>query len=166
VRPFPREAAQAVRAKREESYNMKAWDLLKHDHREVEKLFKQLEDTDDAKEKSQIFAKIKQELELHTKVEEAHLYPVLKRHDKTKSLTEHSLEEHAEVKKLLGQLSKLSPDDAKFAELCEELQGGVEEHVEEEERKLFPLADEVLGKSDIERIGQAIEKEKQSAKAG
>src|SRR5690242_20240922 len=99
----------------------KLWDLLKHDHREVEQLFARLKEASDSKTQEELFRKIKHELELHTSEEEAHFYPVVAKNEATKDLTEHSIEEHGKVKKLLGEISARAAGDKKWQELCEQL---------------------------------------------
>jgi len=145
---------------------MKLWTLLKHDHREVSKLFAQIKKSDGGEKQEKLFKNLKQELELHTKLEETHLYPVLMKHEQTKDLAKHAREEHGEVKKLLKQMSALSVGDDEWADLCQQLQSGVEDHVEEEENEMFPAAEKALDKTQIDEIGKKIEEEKQAAKAG
>lgn len=145
---------------------MKLWDLLKHDHREVEQLFARLKEAGDSKTQEELFRRIKHELELHTREEEKYFYPVVERNDATKDLAEHSIAEHGEVKKLLSEMSGRPAGDKKWKELCEQLESGVKDHVEEEETQLFPIAEETLDHKTIEAIGEAIAHDKEAAKAG
>ncbi|MBV9523708.1 MAG: hemerythrin domain-containing protein [Alphaproteobacteria bacterium] len=145
---------------------MKLWDLLKRDHQEVEKLFAQMEKSKDKESSEKLFTKIKSELQLHTKLEETHFYPALKKHDATKNLVKEALEEHGEVKKMLTRLSSLTAGGDKFMELVKELQTNVEHHVEEEEQEIFPAAEKAIDKQELDTIAGEIQKEKQAAKAG
>jgi hemerythrin-like domain-containing protein len=88
------------------------------------------------------------------------------KHEQTKELAKHAREEHAEVKKLLKQISGLPVGDDKWTELCRQLQSGVADHVEEEEQEIFPAAEKALDKQQLDEIGRKIEEEKQAAKAG
>jgi len=145
---------------------MKLWDLLKHDHQEVNKIFAQLQKATDKTRQEALFSTLKAELQLHTKVEEAHFYPALKKHDQTKDLVAEAIEEHGEVKHLLAHLSSLTAGGDKFLELVKELQGNVEAHVEEEEKEIFPAAEKALEERQLDEIAVEIAKEKQAAKAG
>jgi hemerythrin superfamily protein len=145
---------------------MKLWTLLKHDHQEVDKLFAQIKKSDGGDKQAKLFEKLRQKLELHTKVEETHLYPVLMKHDQTKDMTKHAIEEHGEVKKLLKEMSALSVGDDQWTALCQQLQTGIEDHVAEEEKEIFPAAEEALDKTKIDEIGRKIEEMKQAASAG
>lgn len=145
---------------------MNVWDLLKHDHREVEQIFAQLAKEEDKSNQEKLFGKLKHELELHTKVEETHFYPALKNHDETRDMVEEALEEHGEVKKMLTRLSSLATGGDAWRDGIKELQGSVEHHVEEEENEVFPAARKVLDERQAEEMGRKIEQEKQAAKAG
>jgi len=143
---------------------MKLWDLLKHDHHEVRTIFSQLEKAKDKARHEELFARLKAELQLHTKVEEKHFYPVLEKHEETKDMADEATEEHGEVKKMLTHLSSLVAGGDKFLELVKELQANVEHHVEEEETEIFPAAEKALDKSQLDMIADEIAKEKRAEK--
>lgn len=144
---------------------MDLYQLLKQDHQKAKRLFEQLSDTSDraVKSRERLFAQLKQELELHTEVEEQHFYAALREQEETKDLIEEALEEHNEVKEMLEELDGPDKDDDSWVEQLSELQESVEHHVEEEETQLFPRAQKVLKKEQADEIAAAIEKEKQAA---
>jgi iron-sulfur cluster repair protein YtfE (RIC family) len=144
---------------------MDLYQLLKQDHQKAKRLFEQLSDTSDraVKSRERLFAQLKQELELHTEVEEQHFYPALREQEETKDLIEEALEEHNEVNELLQELDGPDKDDESWVEQLSELQENVEHHVEEEETQLFPRAQKVLKKEQADEIAAAIEKEKEAA---
>jgi iron-sulfur cluster repair protein YtfE (RIC family) len=146
---------------------MDVYQLLNQDHMKAKRLFERLAETSDTAKKTRerLFAELKQELELHTQVEERHFYPVLKAFEETKDLVEEALEEHDEVKKMLEELEQADMDDESWAEQLTELQENVEHHVEEEETELFPQAQKVLDQDKANAIAKAIEKDKAAAKA-
>jgi hemerythrin-like domain-containing protein len=154
------------RALTEEVTPMKLWDLLKHDHQQVAKIFAQLGDTKDRARQEELFKKLKAELQLHTKIEEAHFYPALNKHEETKDLAKEAAEEHGEVKKMLRRLSSLAAGGDKFLEVIGELRHSVEHHVEEEETEIFPAAENALEARQLDDIAVEITKEKQTAKVG
>jgi len=144
---------------------MDLYQLLKQDHQKVKRLFEQLSDTSDrtVKSRERLFAQLKQELELHTEVEEQHFYPALGDRDETKDLVEEALEEHNDVTEMLEELDDADKDDEDWVEQLAELQESVEHHVQEEETQLFPRAQKVLKKEQADEIAAAIEKEKEAA---
>lgn len=144
---------------------MDLYQLLKQDHQKAKRLFEQLSDTSDraVKSRERLFTQLKQELELHTEVEEQHFYPALRDQEETRDLIEEAFEEHSEVKEMLEELDGADKADESWAEQLAELQENVEHHVQEEETQLFPRAQKVLKKEAADKIAAAIEKEKEAA---
>jgi hemerythrin-like domain-containing protein len=138
---------------------MKAFDLLKADHRKVEELFAQLESASGARKLS-VFNQIKTELELHTQLEEKIFYPALEEPEETHDLALEAYEEHATVKKLLRELSRARTANEEWQSKTKVLQENVEHHVEEEENELFPKADQALSDEELDELGQRMEAEK------
>jgi hemerythrin superfamily protein len=148
---------------------MNLYQLLKQDHQKVKRLFERLGEASDgtAKQRERLFAELKRELELHTAVEEKHFYPALRDRDEARELVEESLEEHGEVKRLLEELDQADKEEGGWNDQLQELQEDVEDHVEEEETELFPIAQKLLGDARSDEIAKAIEKDKAAAqKAG
>ena len=139
---------------------MDAFNLLKADHRKVEKLFSQLESAS-GQAKMRVFEQIKTELELHTHIEESIFYPALEKPKQTHDLTLEAYEEHDVVKKLLQQLSKARTANDEWEAQAKVLRENVEHHVEEEENELFPKAESALGEEKIEALGEEMAAEKE-----
>src|SRR4030095_12309575 len=139
---------------------MDAFNLLKADHRKVEKLFSQLESAS-GKAKLRVFEQIKTELELHTHIEEKIFYPALEKPRETHDLTLEAYEEHDVVKKLLRQLSRAKSADDEWDAQAKVLRENVEHHVEEEENELFEKAEAALGEERIEALGDEMAAEKE-----
>jgi hemerythrin superfamily protein len=144
---------------------MDLFQILSKDHRAVEQIFERIEKVDnrDGAHREQMFHQIRQELELHTQIEEKLFYPELKRHDGTKKLVADALEEHAEVKQMLQEIGTLSVEDDQWSEMINELKMAVRHHVHEEEGQIFPAARQELDQSRIDEIGRQIEEMKQKA---
>ena len=129
---------------------MDPFELLKHDHETVSKLFKRIEAAS-GRVKLIRFRKLKTELELHTHIEEKIFYPALKNPEESRDITLEAYEEHKVVKDLLSQLDGARASDqwdGKFTVLKE----NVEHHVEEEEGELFSKAREVLSAEKLETL--------------
>jgi hemerythrin-like domain-containing protein len=138
---------------------MDAFNLLKADHRKVEKLFEQLESAS-GQAKMRVFEQIKTELDLHTHIEEKIFYPALEKPKQTHDLTLEAYEEHDVVKKLLQELSRARTANEEWEAKAKVLQENVEHHVEEEENELFPKASKALSTQEIETLGEEMEAEK------
>ncbi|MDQ1523879.1 MAG: hypothetical protein QOG00_3180 [Pyrinomonadaceae bacterium] len=140
---------------------MDAFELLKNDHAKVASLFDQLEPATDATTRQQLFAQLKQELDLHAHIEETILYPALKQAAETREITEEAYEEHQEVKDLLAELSAMPADSEEWDDLIVELRENVEHHVEEEEGEMFTHARTVLSEQQLNDISARMSAEKQ-----
>ena len=140
---------------------MDAFELLKNDHAKVSSLFDRIEPATDATTRQQLFAQLKQELDVHAHIEETILYPALKAAAETRDITEEAYEEHQEVKDLLNELEATPADSEEWGDMILELRENVEHHVEEEEGEMFTKAREVLSEQQINDIGARMSAEKQ-----
>jgi hemerythrin-like domain-containing protein len=138
--------------------NSKPFAILMEDHREVAKLFRQIEDTTERAEKTreELFAEIKTALDLHAQIEESILYPALEKVDKTHDLTLESVEEHAVVKQLLSELESEDQTTEEWTAKLTVLIENVEHHVEEEESDLFPKAEQALTEDELAALEQEL----------
>ena len=144
---------------------MDAFQLLKADHKNVAKLFDQLESAS-GKAKIEVFNQIKTELELHTHIEEKIFYPALEEPEETHDLTLEAYEEHDVVKKLLKELSRAKTPSEEWEAKAKVLRENVEHHVEEEENELFKNADAALSDEEIEELGEQMQAEKSRKQRG
>ena len=145
---------------------MDAFELLKKDHEKVSGIFEKLDATTErgVKTREELFTQLKQELDVHTRIEEEIFYPVLKEAKETEDLTLEAYEEHNVVKQLLVELEALPKDDETWGAKLTVLKENVEHHVEEEEGELFDGAREVLSREQIEELGARMEASKREQK--
>jgi hemerythrin superfamily protein len=137
---------------------MNALDLLAQDHQAVKKLFEQGQQTDDKKQKKQIFKEIKSELETHARLEETIFYPAMEEHEELQDMVLESLEEHKQMKTVLREMSRLSASSEKFKPKFKVLKDNVEHHaVEEEEGKMFPKVRKLINSAQLEELGDELE---------
>jgi iron-sulfur cluster repair protein YtfE (RIC family) len=137
---------------------------LRHDHQKVKRLFERLADAANLKERERLFAELKQELQLHSEIEDQHFYPALEENEEARDLVEEAFEEHDEFKRLLDELDQGAKEDDSWLDQLEELREDVELHVEEEESELFPIAQKLLDKTRADEIAQAIHQAKTAQK--
>ena len=137
---------------------MKATDLLKKQHRQVEKLFKQAEKAQ-SRQRRQLMEQIVEQLKLHTKIEEEIFYPAVRElgTSKAEEMIDEAFEEHHVVDLVLAELPKVDPEDDRFEAKMTVLSELVHHHVEEEEGELFPMAEKKLGAERIKELGQQME---------
>ena len=141
---------------------MDAITLLKTDHEKVSGIFEKLEETTETAEKTreELFAQLKQELDLHAHIEETIFYPVLKKAEETREITMEGIQEHHVVKVLLRELDSMGVGSETWTAKLKVLKENVEHHVEEEEDDMFKSAREVLSKEQLEELGSLMEQEK------
>lgn len=133
---------------------MNAFELLKKDHEKVSTLFKEIESAS-GQSKTELFAQLKSELDLHANIEETIFYPALENTEEARDITLEAYEEHKVVKELLAELEGSAPSEEWDAKLTV-LRENVEHHVEEEEGELFTKARQALSETEIEEIGNQI----------
>jgi len=132
-----------------------AIDLLKQQHREVEKLFEKIEKAG-PDEKEKLFDELADSLAVHAAIEEQHFYPATK-DARTEELLQEAVEEHLSMKRIIADLLEMEPDDAQFDAKIKVLQEQVEHHVEEEENELFPKVQKLHSKDELEDLGVLME---------
>ena len=145
---------------------MNAFQLLKEDHQKVSGIFQQLEPTTERAEKTrtELFAKLKEELDVHARIEESIFYPAIKQAAATREIVLEGFEEHHVIKTLLKELEALPVDTEEWAAKLKVLQENVEHHVEEEEGEMFQKARDVLDEEQINHLGARMEELKTQLK--
>ncbi|HEX5815735.1 MAG TPA: hemerythrin domain-containing protein [Methylomirabilota bacterium] len=138
---------------------MKATDLLKKQHRQVEKLFKEVEKTEDPKQRRKLMEQIAADLKMHTQIEEEIFYPAVREVGtaKAEEMIDEAFEEHHVVDLVLAELPQVDPEDERFAAKMTVLSELVKHHVEEEEEEMFLMAEKKLGAERIKELGQQLE---------
>lgn len=137
------------------------FEQLKEEHARVSTMMRRIAGTDDPEERRDLFADLRKELLAHAKSEEREFYPVFRELDETGDLVEESLEDHADIEQMLDRLRNMDADTEEWSELFEELMLEVEDHFDQEENELFPLAEELIDDETAGRIEERYEKSRQ-----
>ncbi|MYW05582.1 hemerythrin domain-containing protein [Streptomyces sp. SID3343] len=111
------------------------------DHREVEALFARIETQPVGDDRRRALAdELMVELTRHAVAEEAYLYPAVREHvDDGDAIADRAIADHGGVEELLEKLQGRDADDPDFDDLIARLRLDVNEHVRDEENRLFPL---------------------------
>jgi hemerythrin superfamily protein len=143
---------------------MDAIELLCHDHRMVEQLFRDYKAMGSDNQRRGVVEIIVRELSKHAALEELMFYPLAKKvlPDGDKEIDEH-LAEHLSVKKTLAALDELSTGDERTGDLMAELQREIEHHVADEENDLMPKLREAVDQEALDELGKALDQAKQAA---
>ena len=144
---------------------MDAIELLTTDHRAVETLFADFE-SDPGEGRAEILAAIIRELSIHSAIEEAYLYPHIRREvDDGEQYVAESEREHQGIKESLARLDA-KMDKAHTQEVADQvatLQRKVMHHVGEEENEVFPAFAQAASKQELTELGRELREAKESA---
>jgi hemerythrin superfamily protein len=127
-------------------------DLIMNDHRELERLFEQLQSQPD--KRPSLVPVMVALLTAHSRAEEAEVYPAAAEAGISDDV-QHSQKEHLEADQLAAEVAAADPDAADFGEKLTKLIDVVTHHVEEEESKVLPGMRENLPGERLEELGQA-----------
>jgi len=138
--------------------------VLKQDHRDAEKLFKQFETASGTAQKQRIVESITSALAQHTAIEEQIVYPWAREHieDEDDTVLE-ALEEHRVAKWLLAELATTAPDDERYDARVTVLIEVVRHHVKEEESDFFPDLRDVATRAELLDLGDELRTAKRTA---
>jgi hemerythrin superfamily protein len=140
--------------------------MLKADHKEVKKLFREFESAgeDALQKKGDLVTKIIELLTVHTYIENEVMYPEVRKllPDLEDDVLE-SYEEHHVADVLCLELFGMSPDAERFDAKTTVLIESVTHHIEEEEQEWFPKVREGLGRKQLVEIGERMLKAKAKA---
>ena len=134
---------------------MDAVQLLKNDHKIVERIFSDLENKTD--DRRALFPELDRELTVHAEIEEKIFYPAAKQAEPTRDLVLESIEEHRQIKMVLADLEQTDMRTAQWAADLKVLKEDVMHHVGEEEDELFPKVQKILSKEQLEALGTRME---------
>jgi hemerythrin superfamily protein len=136
-----------------------AIELLKADHAEVRKLFKQYDKLAESEgsdaERQTLAEQLCTKLTVHTQLEEELLYPAARGVlEDDADLVDEATVEHASAKDLIAQIRAMQPGDDLYDAKVKVLGEYVDHHVKEEEGEMFPK----LKKAglDVVQLGEEI----------
>ena len=129
--------------------------LLEADHRRFESLFEQGAATTPraVKRRASILAALTAELNVHELIEEKVLYPALASVKAARAIVLEGSQEHHVADVLLKELHRMSKSDERWGAKFRVLQESIEHHIEEEERRMFPIARGTLDREALHALG-------------
>jgi len=109
------------------------------------------------KTRERLFSELKEELELQMRLEEQHLFPVLRKRKETKDLVPDALNDNKETRKALTELERTPNESDEFASKVAELRKVFQQHVRDERKELLPAVLKALDDEEAEAIVEKIE---------
>jgi len=132
---------------------MKATHLLETQHRQVEALFKRLEEHDSDPQAA--LEELANSLAAHMTIEQDIFYPAIRR--VARELIDESYEEHALAEVALKRLLTTAPEEDPFLARLAALRVLILHHVKEEEEELFPQVEAALDNAALEQLGRSLQ---------
>ncbi|HVL58944.1 MAG TPA: hemerythrin domain-containing protein [Burkholderiaceae bacterium] len=130
-----------------------ASDMIRADHTHVLATFHQYEVDGNPRDKKALANAICLSLDIHAKLEEEIFYPAMRESLSDKELLDKSASEHAELHRLVYRLREMEPTDPAFDATLMELMREVMHHVADEETRMLPEAESLLGEDRMAELG-------------
>jgi hypothetical protein len=129
--------------------------LLETDHRRFEQLLKDGEDTTEraVKGRGEVLDALTSQLNVHEAIEEQILYPALRPHAEAHDVVLEGIEEHHVADIIIKELHHVRKDNEKWGAKFKVLKESVEHHIQEEERRMFPVARGVIPREELLALG-------------
>lgn len=93
----------------------------------------------------ELWPRVRVELLAHERAEMREVYPVLRQRSATRTFADHHDDEAKDLETLIGQLDAIDVDTDAWGVLFAQLSDIVVAHTKEEERAIFPAAQQALG---------------------
>jgi hemerythrin-like domain-containing protein len=155
-----------ARDQRRRSMSTDAIVLLKNDHKEILKTFKQFEKAGEKayKEKGRLVKKMIELLTVHTYLENEVMYPKVRELlPEVEDDVLESYEEHHVADVLVMELSLMKPTAERFVAKTTVLIENVRHHIEEEEEEWFPKVRQGLSRKVLSELGAEMEARRKKA---
>ena len=140
--------------------------MLKNDHKEIRKLFRDFDKAGDnaLKTKGTLVEKMIELLTVHTYLENEVMYPrVRELMPELEADILESYEEHHVADLLVVELSAMKPEDERFVAKTTVLIENVDHHIDEEEKDWFPKVREGLGRKVLQELGAEMAEARKTA---
>jgi len=139
-------------------------DAIVADHREVEAVFAEIEESSDPRLRRELVEHVIAELVRHSVAEEQYLYPTARKVlPDGDEIADHELAEHAEAEELMKALENTDATEPRFDELVRELIQDVRHHLEEEESDLLLRLRAACDAEELRELGRKFEQSKKIA---
>ncbi|WP_134731095.1 hemerythrin domain-containing protein [Amycolatopsis nivea] len=131
--------------------------VITDDHRDVERVFAELESEPEAGNRKDVVDHVIAELVRHSVAEEQLMYPAARKHlDNGDEIADHEIEEHAEAEKVMKRLERKNPGEPEYEELLGKLIADVRHHIRDEENDLLPRLREACSAEELDQLGERV----------
>jgi len=123
-------------------------------------LFEKLLATSDnaVKTRERLLADLKDELELLARLQEEHLFPILRRHG-MHDLLRDAMSDNEETSTLLAELERMPKNSPEFLSQVAELRRVFQHHIRDDKKELLPAVLKVLSDEEASAVAEKVEDE-------
>ncbi len=136
---------------------MTIYEALKKDHDKLLDMLNELvmlkEDQDERK--TELLAKIRDELIPHARAEESVFYNSLRALEKAKDIVMHSFKEHLMAESLLRTMQAKDKVNLDWKKTAQEFKAAIQHHIDEEETRIFNVAQQLFTPEEAEMMAEA-----------
>ncbi|MCA1819438.1 MAG: hemerythrin domain-containing protein [Thermoplasmatota archaeon] len=134
--------------------------LLKHDHRVIRPMLKELEHAKLGGERGRRLARVEGEFAVHSRILHEVVYPAYRSVCKTakhRAVYHELVEQHRACELLLADLQKCATESARFAGCAKALRLNVLDLFGETQHRLFHYARKLLGRANLKALGRSMQ---------
>jgi len=117
--------------------------MLREDHRKIQRMFRQFEKLQDPAAKKALVDAVTVELTIHSMLEEEIFYPAVRQNGLDADLMDEAAEEHHVADVLLEELAQMPSADQRFDAKFTVFVENVTHHIDEEESEMLPKAEKI-----------------------
>jgi hypothetical protein len=139
---------------------MEIFELIRRDHKKVSEIFQRLGSTKDQTVREMLFLQLKEELELHTQIENTIFHPALMNLNGSSIKLDQSEEYFENVRDLLSELEEIPQEGRLWKRKLFELKLNFRNHIDEED-EVFNTARNLLTRAESEELGLRAEEIKE-----
>jgi hemerythrin-like domain-containing protein len=138
---------------------MTIYEALKKDHEKLQSLLNELVllKLEDEVRKTELLSEIRDELIPHSRAEESVFYNSLRALDKVKDIAMQSYKEHLMAETLLRTMQAKDKVNLDWQKTAKEFKEAIQHHIDEEETRIFNVAQQLFTQEEAEMMGEAFE---------
>lgn len=139
---------------------MLIYDALKNDHVKIKRILDEIINLneDASPQRADLIHQLRDEFIPHARAEEAVLYNSIRSIETAKDTIMHSYEEHIAAETLLRTLQSKDKVDMDWVKTAKKLRTALSQHIEEEETRIFDMAQQLFTNQEATVMAEAFKK--------
>ncbi len=134
--------------------------LLQADHQTIRNYFERIRAAEHLKDVRALFQGLRDELNLHTRVEETFFYPLFRSRRGFETLVDESYQDHQEIRDILTEIDDMPARSTEIVDRILSLQHRVDLHLQKEETDFLARVRDACTPDELEELGRQMEEMK------